>query len=77
MKLLVRDFSESIRIRNARGIPLQATVDGNLFLNVCRSCIVSSTINGITLLDHPHVTISNACEIDEEADRLALQYGST
>ena len=75
MKRVVIDFSESIQRRNTRGIPLEATTNGEMFLNVCRSCIISSTMNEITLLDHPHVKISNVFNIDEEADRLALHHG--
>ena len=75
MKRVVIDFSESIQRRNTRGIPLEATANGEMFLNVCRSCIISSTMNEITLLDHPHVKISNVFNIDEEADRLALHHG--
>ena len=59
MSRLVTEFQGAIQRRRARGVPLEAVSDDQLSLNVCQSCLTGYGLNGITLLDHPTVRISN------------------
>ena len=74
MTRLVNEYSDAIERRRRRGIPLEASSEGHLFLNVCKRCLLGMCFNTSTLLDHPTVRISNIYEIDGQALQLANEH---
>ena len=74
MTRLVNEYSSGIDQRRRRGIPLEASSDGQLFLNVCKRCLLGNCFNTSTLLDHPTVRISNIYEIDGLVTQLANEH---
>ena len=74
MSHLVTEFQDSIQRRRARGIPLEADSDDRLLLNVCQTCLTGYGLNGITLLDHPTVRISNIFGIETEMADLVRKH---
>ena len=77
MSRIVIEFQDAIQRRRARGIPLEAVSDDKLSLNVCQNCLTGYGFNGITLLDHPSVRISNIFENEREMENLVRRYSIT